>query len=160
MALEPKGVTARRKLRAPYPTNDAVEVSIADSDYQRVPGTLTGVSRSGLLIELGIMIAKGTTIVIFLTNQVVIIGEVRHCRRAANAFRGEVLVKDVVYDRPWLVKHVHEDQLALYLAGRGLTALEVIQLRTHLLDCAKCRNLFAETPAILHTAWIAHSCAS
>ena len=147
----------RRKTR--YPTNDSVEIGIVDSDYQRLPGTVLGVSRSGLLIELRIMIAKGTTIVLFLPNQVVIIGEMRYCRRAANAFRGGLLIKDVVYSRPWLVRHVHEDQLALYLAGRGLTALEVIQLRNHLLDCEDCRRLLAETPAILHPAWLPGSCA-
>ena len=106
------------------------------------------------------MIAKGAAVVIFLPNQVWIIGTIRSCRRAADAFRCEVLVKDVVYARPRLVKHVHEDQLALYLAGRGLTAVEVIQLRNHLMDCKQCRSLLAETPAILHPAWLPHSCAS
>ena len=149
-----------RRRRARYPTNDSVEVGIVDSNYQRLPGTVLGVSRSGLLIELRIMIAKGTTIVLFLPNQVVIIGEIRGCRRAGNVFRGELLIKDVAYSRPWLVRHVHEDQLALYLAGRGLTALEVIQLRNHLLDCEDCRRLLAETPAILHPAWLPGAFAS
>lgn len=149
-----------RRRKARYPTNDAVDVGIVDSDYQRFPGTVLGVSRSGLLIDLRIMVAKGTAMVLFLPNQVVIVGELRYCRRAADTFRGELLIKDVVYPRPWLVRHVHEDQLALYLAGRGLTAIEVIELRNHLLDCEDCRRLLAETPAILHLAWLPGSCAS
>jgi len=186
MALEPKSAIAPRKLQrcestprqspetvaslpgdacspvrrreARYPTNDAVDVGVVDSDYQRLPATVLGVSRSGLLIELRIMIAKGTAIVLFLPNRVMIVGELRYCRPAADTFRGELLIKDVVYPRPWLVRHMHEDQLALYLAGRGLTALEVIQLRNHLPACPDCRRLLAETPAILHPAWLPGSC--
>lgn len=149
-----------RRRRVRYPTNDAVDIAIVDSDYQRLPGTVLGVSKSGLLIELGMMIAKGTAVVLFLSNQVVIVGEIRHCRRTANAFCGGLLIKDIVYARPWLVRHVHEDQLALYLTGRGLTAIEVIQLRNHLLKCEDCRRLLAETPAILHPAWLPDSYAS
>jgi hypothetical protein len=149
-----------RRRKARYPTNDTVDVGIVDSDYQRMPGTVLGVSRSGLLIELRIMIAKGTSIVLFLPKQVVIVGTIRYCLRTANTFLCGLLIKDVVYPRPWLVRHVHEDQLALYLAGRGLTALEVIQLRIHLLGCQDCRRLLAETPAILHPARLPDSCAS
>ena len=51
-----------RRRKARYPTNDSVDVGIVDSDYQRFPRTVLGVFRSGLLIDLRIMIAGGTAI--------------------------------------------------------------------------------------------------
>jgi hypothetical protein len=65
-------------------------------------------------------------------------------------FHAGVLIQDVVYSGQRVGKHVHDDDLNLYLVGEGLIAFEVIKLREHLILCEPCRIRLDEIDALLN----------
>lgn len=138
----------RRETR--YPTNDPAEVQVLPIDNARRPATVLDVSQSGLRLELDAHVAKGLQIKVILAGQIVIFGEVRYCRRAGDVFHAGVLIQDVVYSRQGAGKHVHDDDLNLYLFGEGLTAFELIRVREHLILCEPCRIRLDEIDAKLN----------
>ena len=70
---------------------------------------------------------------------VVVVGQVRYCRRVAAAFHVGISTREVIYAPEEQEEHLHDDALALFASGRGLTAPEVIKLQDHLLHCEDCR---------------------
>jgi len=81
---------------------------------------------------------------------VVIVGEVRYCRRAATGFYAGILVQESSFPEPPADQHIKEDELGFYLVGKGLAVAEVIQLKAHLVNCKPCQTRLREADAILN----------
>lgn len=136
---EASGAERRREPR--YPCNDPVEVRILSGesgDGSRLPATLLDVSRSGLRLELGTPVPKGTEIEILLSKQLAVSGRVRHCRRLGAKYQAGILILQAT-DSSQPSEHVSDDHLGSYLNGRGLTLTQVIKVRDHLAACSTCR---------------------
>ncbi len=153
MALETKDApvesvvetgSEERRREARYPCDDPAEVRVLPGDGTRMPATVVDVSRSGMRLELSGPVTKGSQIEIFLPKQVVIFGQVRHCRRAGGVYYAGVLIQEVFYSRLEDGAHVEDDNLRMYLAGHGLTLPQVIEVRDHLSQCDACRKRATE----------------
>lgn len=129
---------AEKRREPRYPCNDAVAVRVMSLGPRHFPATVLDVSRSGLRLEIATPIAKGSEIEVAARSQIVVFGEVRYCRRAGDSFHVGVLIRDVVQSRARAVEHLHDYEIALYLAGNGLKMAEVIRVREHLANCGKC----------------------
>ena len=140
-------VERRREPR--YPCNDPVEVRIISPGGPCFPATVLDVSRSGLRLELGARIAKGSEMEVTVRGHVVIFGEIRYCRRTGDSFHAGILIRDVLYSRPPAVNHLHDDELSLYLVRKGLTLPDLIRVRDHLTKCETCQIRLGEADAIL-----------
>jgi hypothetical protein len=55
------------------------------------------------------------------------------------------------YSRDLTSQHFHEDQLALYLTGRGLTVREVLALAQHVRTCSACNKRLEEAKSLSET---------
>jgi hypothetical protein len=143
-------VERRREVR--YPTHDQAEVEVMYSAPLRLSATVLDISRSGLRLELNTLLGKGQHVKIVVGRQLVVFGEVRYCRRAGDGFQAGILIEDLFYPRPQPEAHIHDDDLGLYLIGKGLTVHEVIKLRDHLVTCELCRARLFETSAVLNPA--------
>jgi hypothetical protein len=141
---------SEKRREARYPCNDAVAVRILSVGPRHFPATVLDVSRSGLRLELAIPIAKGSEIEVTARSQIVIFGEVRYCRRAGDSFHAGVLIRDVIQSRLYTTKHLHDDELSLYLVGKGLTMPEVIRVKAHLATCEECHTRLSVAYAVLH----------
>lgn len=126
----------RRETR--YPTHDPAEILILPDGLQRLNATVVNVSRSGMMLELSKQLWTEAQVELILRRQMVIFGEVRYCRRGDGIFRAGVLIHDVIDQRPTPRGHLRDDEAALYFAGKGLTAPEVIRIGKHLLSCQAC----------------------
>jgi hypothetical protein len=154
---EPGGITASgaaepsldRRAEARYPCADPCEV-ILPATGGRSTGTVRDISRSGLRIESSMPISKGMEIEIVLPKQVVIFGEVRHCRGLDGGYQVGVRIREVFHRWVRHVYHLDDDQISLYLVGKGLTAPEVMRVREHLMGCRTCQERLAEADAILN----------
>lgn len=145
----PEGTWFLEKRReARFPTNDPAEVQIPAIDVSRRPATVLNVSRSGMRLELHRPVSRGVEIKITLTG-LVLFGEVRYCRRTGDVYHAGVLIRNMVYaQRP--DQHVNDDDLGMYVVGKGLAASELIRLRDHLIRCESCRNRLKEMDAMLN----------
>jgi len=85
----------RRETR--YQTNDAVEVEILQTGFERVPASIVDISRSGMCLLSESTIGKGSQVKITLEKQVVIFGEVQYCRPTPGGFHSGILIQDVFY---------------------------------------------------------------
>ena len=147
----PSASLIERRKEKRYATNDHVEISLLDAGGgPRLWGTVLDVSRNGLRIELATPITKGVRVEVVLPVRAIIFGETRYCRRALNLYHIGLAIEDVYYAQPLSSKHIHDDQLSLYLVGKGLTVLEAIHLKNHLVACESCRDRLAEAEAVLH----------
>jgi hypothetical protein len=131
---------------ARYPTNDTVTVSVAPFQ-KNLPARILNVSRHGLQLELSCQLPPVTRLEILITNGV-IFGETRYCNQSGEVFHIGVLIHDAVFTNPSTGKHIDDDLLSLYLAGRGLSAAEVLRVKDHLDVCSKCRTALADTSAL------------
>jgi hypothetical protein len=131
-----------------YPTMDVVEVCILKSDCERVMGTVLDVTRTRLRVEVAAPISNGASLEIVLRNRAIICGVTRYCRRSEVGYHVGLVIKDIYYAQSISAGHPHDDQLGLYLAGKGLTVMEVIHIRNHLLACMACLKRLSETEAI------------
>jgi hypothetical protein len=139
-----------RRREARYPTSDPATV---DVPYEKIAGLaamVVDVSRSGLRLQLQQSIGRGMQVRITLSPHVVIVGEVRYCRRAASGFYAGVLVQDSSFPEPDADQHIKEDELGFYLVGKGLTVAEIIQLKAHVVNCKPCQTRLQEADAILN----------
>lgn len=133
----------KRKERR-YPTNDPAEVRVIP-DSMSLSATVIDVSRSGMRIELATPVPKGVRIEILMpTSRVVVFGEVRYCRRYGEAYHAGVMIEDVVQPKANAGAHVHEDEIALYVAGKGLNLAEVFRVEYHVPNCPSCRRLMVQ----------------
>ena len=142
-------IEKRREAR--YPTEDVAEISILQGGGERVSGRVLDVSRSGLRIEVAAPITKGVHLEILLPRRAIIFGETRYCRRrSSELYHVGLEIEDVYYAQPMSGRHIHDDELGLYLIGKGLTAPEAIQVKSHLVACKTCRHRVAEAETSLH----------
>jgi hypothetical protein len=100
-------------------------------------GRALDVSRSGLRIALLSPLDPGTQVKITFRRPAVIFGEVRHCKWAGDAYHVGIKIEDVLISPN---RHVDEDELALYLSGKGLTEAEFFYIRLHFSDCRECEE--------------------
>jgi hypothetical protein len=145
----PSPIEKRREPR--YPANDPVEVSILEaSSAPRFAGTILDVSRSGMRIEVATPIGKGSRLQIVLPDKAIIFGETRYCRRASDYYHVGIAIEDVYYPQSPSAKHIPDDQLSFYLVGKGLTVVEAITVKNHLMACKPCRDRLSDADAQLH----------
>ena len=144
------GRSLNRRREARYPTHDSVQYQILPGQVPWLPATVLDVSRSGLRLELPLLTHKDCSIESLWPGKMSIFGEIRYCCKVGRAYEAGVLIQGIVNAEPNHVGHFHDDQLSLYLAGKGLTAAEVIGVREHLVSCELCRNRLEETQALLN----------
>jgi len=149
-ALRRSTSSGDRRREARYPCADRCDIRIRDGRGERLPATLRDVSRSGLRVEFTMPISKGIVVEVILPKEVVIFGEVRHCRRFGEIYQVGVQIQEIFFRRPGQGHHLHDDELSLYLVGKGLTAAEVMRLREHLPQCRFCQGRLAEADATLN----------
>jgi hypothetical protein len=143
-----------------YSTNDQAEVEVLGTNIQRLSAVVLDVSRSGLRLGIQTRIGQCAQVEITLPREVVIFGEVRYCRPAGADFHAGVLIADILQSRTPPGKHIHDDELGLYLIGKGLTATELIKLREHVICCKPCRIRLMETETVLNPARKGKLCSS
>jgi PilZ domain-containing protein len=131
-------VDVERRREARYSCKDPAEARILPGDSSRFPVVVLGVSRSGLQLEVPMPVKKGSQIEISLPRQIVVFGEVRHCRRTGSNFHAGILIKEVCYSGPAVDEHIDDDRLRRYLAHNELTLAEVLRIEDHLSLCVYC----------------------
>jgi PilZ domain len=136
-----------RRREPRFPTNDPVEVCILEPRCERVGGTILDISRSGLRVEVRTPVARTVHLQIILRNRAIIFGETRYCRCQSGVYQIGVSIDDVYFAQALYSRHVDADLLNRYMVGKGLTVLEVIQIRIHLANCATCREQFMKQTA-------------
>jgi len=131
--------TAERRRETRYQVHEPAEVRVIAGAAGLLPATVLDISRSGLRLEVAVQLPKGAAIEIVLPKEVIVFGKVRYCRRAGEAFHAGVLIDDVFYaGHADGDDHLHDDELSLYLARKGLTGAEVLGVRDHLQRCELC----------------------
>jgi len=133
-----------RRSETRYTTNDPARIKLLEAGGgHSLDGMVMDVSRSGLRIETAAPIGKGLRLEIILPDRTVIFGESRYCLRVSNCYHVGVAIEVVYYAQSVSGDHIQDDQLRLYAAGKGLTALEAIHAKNHLLTCARCDERLA-----------------
>ncbi len=84
-----------------------------------------------------------------LASKAVIFGEVRYCRRSGEAYHAGVMIEDVVQPKPD-VSHLDDDEISLYIVGKGLTASEVLRVETRIFRCDSCKQRMVQTTKALY----------
>ncbi len=143
---------AERRRETRYPTQDAAEVEVRHGEILRMPAMVVDVSRSGLRLELPAAVGRGEQVKISLPRQVVILGEIRYCRRAGIVYHAGVLIQDIFQAEAAPGGHISADELSFYLIGKGLLVADIIKLREHLIECEACRIHLGEKDAVLNPA--------
>jgi len=133
-----------------YPTNDPVQVRAFPYTADAVPANIVDVSRSGMKLELTTPLPRETRIEVLLPlTKLAIFGEVRYCRRNGSVYHAGVLIGDVIQPKPD-TKHLHDDEISLYIVGKGLTASEVLRVEEHLSRCAACKGRMVDATRELY----------
>jgi PilZ domain len=146
------GGAAERRREVRYLTNDPAEVEVLPGRGHIIGAFLTDVSRSGVRLWLKTHIEKDAGVKIRLRSYTIILGTVRYCRPRADGFDAGILIHDVAYSWEAQDLHLHDDELSLYLVGKGLIAEEINRVENHLDSCESCRMRLAETNALLFAA--------
>jgi len=134
--ISPAQPQSERRREPRYPTNDSAEITVLGEPPVWFAGRVLDVSRSGLRIALLSPLGSGTRVRITFRRPAVIFGEVRHCKWAGDAYHVGVKIEDVLISPN---RHVAEDELALYVSGKGLTEAEFFYVRLHFSDCPECQ---------------------
>jgi hypothetical protein len=129
-----------RNLERRYQADDPVEVVYEAGASIRLSGRMRNVSRTALCLELGAALGRTTQIRITFQGKLVIVGEVCECTPNGDGFRMEVSIHDLISSSSSSDQHVHDDQLSLYIAGKGLTVPDFTALGEHFVKCAECLN--------------------
>ena len=133
----------RRERR--FPTNDPVDVQVLPASGPSLVATLVEISRFGLRLQLRAELPKHTPVQITLQPQgLLAYGDVRHCHRVAANFEAGVLLEGIVFPNTENSRHIHRDQLLLYVEGQGLSAGELFCIIDHLTACQECFTRFRE----------------
>jgi len=141
---------SEKRREARYPTSDAVTVKISPYNGEPIPATVIDVSKSGLRLELEASLPRHARIqILMLSNKLAIFGEVRYCRRSGGVVHAGVLIEDVVAGRP-NAEHLKDDDILLYVAGKGLSAAEVLSVDDHLSKCPTCERLVRQMTKSLY----------
>ena len=137
---------AEKRREARYPTNDPAQLQILPSNGTWLPCTVLDISRSGLRLALDTRLRKNMRVEVMITpRQVVVFGEVRYCRLSGGRYHAGLLIEGVVFPKPDTGEHLNDDQLILYMRRKGLTALELLRMKNHLLNCDECVSRLVET---------------
>jgi hypothetical protein len=132
-------IDRRRETR--YPTNDAVEILLLEAGGgPPIKGKALDVSRGGLRLELPTPVGKGLHLKIVLPDRTIIFGETRYCRHVSPLYHIGIAIEVVYYAQPTLSSHIEDAQMNLYALGQGLTAVEAIYVKNHLLTCGSCQG--------------------
>ncbi len=148
----PSASQPERRAEQRYHTDDPVDVQFSAGAPVRLSGWVRDVSSIGLRLELSTAISRGTPIRVAFPRRLVIFGEVRYCRRDKDAFHAGVFIEHMFRPSKLAEKHIHDDELALYLAGNGLTAPQVIAFREHLAGCEKCQARLRQMDVVIKPA--------
>ena len=92
-----------------YQTNDAVEVEILQTGFQRVAASIVDISKSGMCLLSDTTIGKGSQVKITMGKHVVIFGEVQYCRPTHGGFHSGILIQDVFYPQTQAAKRKEKD---------------------------------------------------
>ncbi len=142
-ALQP---TIEQRREARYSCSDPAQVRHLSGDAEYFPANIEDISRSGLRLNTAQCFLKGQEIQIKLPGKVIVFGEVRYFRCVNETYQMGVRIVEVFHcGTGYINDHVHEDQLWLYSAGKGLTGAEVVGVRVHLLQCGACSALYRDT---------------
>ena len=140
---------AERRREPRYLVEDIVEVELMSAPTGRYTGVVRDISRSGMRLELRTPITRGGQIKIIFPKQLVVFGEIRYCHREGSGYQAGVLIDSAFSTQAIANRHLHDDELALYLVGKGLTVPEVIRLREHLSECPECQIRLKDTASLL-----------
>lgn len=140
-----RSVERRREHR--YRTEDPAEVEIAPGPGSKIAALLMDVSRSGLRVWLNTRIETDTEIKVWLPSHTIVEGTVRYCRANDRGFDAGILIRNVICAPHY--SHIYDDDLSLYLVGKGLNVMEIVRIKSHLVGCNLCRNRLAEANAAL-----------
>ena len=138
-SAEYSGSDRRREPR--YATTDRAEVTIATDRQLEISGRVVDVSRFGIRLELFRPLDQGTKVKVMFRRPAVIVGEVRHCWRVGEAFQVGIQIEKVLISPN---RHVDDDELALYVSGKGLTEPEFFYVRQHFSECQDCQRRLRE----------------
>lgn len=133
----------RREIR--YPASEPAEVRLLHSGRDPVRATIVNVSRSGMRLEVESALPRGSRIEITTSSRkLVVFGEIRYCGRASGGFHVGVLIEGVVSDHDGSVAHLSSDEIASYIAAKGLTTPETLRASDHLSKCGICLRRIPE----------------
>jgi hypothetical protein len=137
---------ANRRREPRYPTPDTAEVVILSDLPFLLSARVLDVSQTGLRVSIAASLGEGTKVKITFRRPAIIVGEVRHCKRVGDLFHVGIKIHEVLISPN---RHVDEDELALYLSGKGLTEPEFFYIRLHFAECEGCQRRLREreTPA-------------
>jgi len=136
-----------------YPTQDPVEINTQPPQGRPIPATVLDVSKSGMRVELTRPLSRCSRIEVLIpASKLVIFGEVRYCRRADAGFHVGIRIEDVIRPTPYPWQHLHEDEISLFIVGKGLTTAEVFRVEDHLSQCSACSGIVTSTAAALYQA--------
>src|ERR1700733_4875235 len=120
---------ADRRREARYPTNDPAKIRILEAwdDPARFAGIVLDVSRNGMRVEVAKPLPTGMRVEVILVKASVF-GEIRYCQRVSLVYHVGIAIEDVFFPPSTSFDHIHDDQLSLYVAGKGLKAPEAIRV--------------------------------
>ena len=131
-----------RRKEPRYPTNEPVDVEILRA-LSHTSGVILDVSRSGLSLQLDSAVGRGAHIKIKFPKRLIIFGEVRYCRKTGTRYHAGALIETLLFTHKPDDEHISDDELRLYVAGKGLSVFELINVTWHLENCETCRGRFA-----------------
>jgi PilZ domain len=138
-----QAVRVERRRERRYPANEIVEVHLVGGRGERFPATILDVSRSGLRIEVGQALSRGTQLELVLRNRAIIFGESCYARPKDGLYQVGISIESIYFAKTCVSQHVDIKLLRQYSLGRSLEMLQVLEVRDHLLDCEACRGVLA-----------------
>jgi len=151
-ALRRAAALIERRWEPRYTTSDPAAVKVLPAGTTHASGLVLDISRFGLRVQLPMSLDKGMEVKVTMPLGVIVVGQVRYCRRVDSTFQVGISTREVIYPPEEQEQHLHDDALALFAGGRGLTASEVIKLKDHLMHCEACRIRLAAAPIPQHRA--------
>lgn len=141
---------ADRRREPRYPACNPARVDLLDGSGQNLPGTVVDISRSGLGLLLAAPVQKNTRMRILIEPDSEVLAEARYCRQVSNGFQVGVLIREMRSSAKQPERHAEDDELELYLIGKGLKFAETVRLQRHLQYCESCGARLKAVDAILN----------
>jgi hypothetical protein len=138
-----RAVQVERRREPRYPANDIVEVQVVGGSTERFPGTILDLSRSGLRLEVGKPLSRGTHLEIVLRHRAIIFGESCYARPKNGLYQVGVSIENVYFAKTDVSEHIDVMLLRHYSRGGSLATLQVLEINNHLHDCETCRGVVA-----------------
>lgn len=148
------GVTAReteRRREPRYTIHEQVEIRcLEQQSSERVAALAVDISRRGLRLEIASPLLKGSRLEIMIPKRAVIFGEVRYCRRFADAYYAGVAIEEVYHvhsSEPFSL--TEDDPLARDVIGRILSPTDAADMKQHVSACPSCSRSLGDAEALL-----------